>query len=308
MSARFNKYKRTETLGEGTYGVVFKAKNMETGAIVALKKIKLELEDEGVPSTALREISVLKTLVHPNIVKLLDVEHGENRLYLAFEFVEQDLKKFMDKHRKKVFKPAFVQKIAYQLLSGLDHCHSHGVIHRDLKPGNILIDDKGTVKIADFGLARAFAIPIKAYTHEVITLWYRAPEILMGDKYYSLGVDIWSIGCIFTELARRRPLWPGDSEIDMLYKIFRLLGTPTEAVWPGISKLPDYNPEFPTWPRQKLTKMSGPMDPKAIDLLSAMMIYDPARRITARDALRHPYFEDLHARHSRRATAAGGSM
>lgn len=293
--SRFQKYKRTETLGEGTYGVVFKAINTETKEICALKKIKLELEDEGVPSTALREISVLKTLNHPNIVKLLDVEHGENRLYLAFEFVEQDLKKFMDKHRKKVFKPQFVQKIAYQLLSGIDYCHSHGVIHRDLKPGNILIDKHGNLKIADFGLARAFAIPIKAYTHEVITLWYRAPEILMGDKFYSLGVDIWSIGCIFTELARKRPLWPGDSEIDMLYRIFRLLGTPTEAVWPGISKLPDYNPEFPSWPRQKLTKSCGPLEPKAVALLGAMMEYDPARRITARKALAHPYFAGVAA-------------
>lgn len=289
--ARFNKYKRTETLGEGTYGVVFKARNIETGQIVALKKIKLELEDEGVPSTALREISVLKTLNHPNVVKLLDVEHGEKRLYLAFEYVEQDLKKFMDMHRKKTFKTRFIQKVAYQLLAGIDYCHSHGVIHRDLKPGNILIDNRGNLKIADFGLARAFAIPIKAYTHEVITLWYRAPEILMGDKYYSLGVDIWSIGCIFTELARKRPLWPGDSEIDMLYKIFRLCGTPTEAEWPGISRLPDYNPEFPTWPKQKLSKACGPLDPKAIDLLGAMITYDPAKRISARKALTHPFFE-----------------
>ena len=227
--------------------------------------------------------------------RLLDVEHGENRLYLAFEFVDMDLKKFMDKHRTKTFKPQFIKKIAYQLISGIDYCHRHGVIHRDLKPGNILIDKHGHLKIADFGLARAFAIPIKAYTHEVITLWYRAPEILMGDKFYSLGVDMWSIGCIFTELARRRPLWPGDSEIDMLYKIFRLLGTPNETVWPGVSKLPDYNPEFPTWPRQKLIKSCGPLEAKAVDLLGAMMIYDPARRITARKALAHPYFAGVAA-------------
>ena len=222
--------------------------------------------------------------------RLLDVEHGENRLFLAFEYVEQDLKKFMDKHRKKQFKPKFVQNMIYQLINGIDYCHSHGVIHRDLKPGNILIGNQGQLKIADFGLARAFAIPIKSYTHEVITLWYRAPEILMGDKFYSLGVDMWSIGCIFSELARRRPLWPGDSEIDMLYKMFRLLGTPNEKVWPGVSKLPDYNPEFPKWPEQKLSKSCGPLEPQAVELLRAMMIYDPARRITARKALSHPYF------------------
>jgi serine/threonine protein kinase len=207
MAARMARYERTETLGEGTYGVVFKARDTQTGDIVALKKIKLELEDEGVPSTALREISVLKTLRHPNIVRLLDVEHGENRLYLAFEYVDQDLKKHLDKTRKNPLDQRLVCSFVRQLLVGIDYCHSHGVIHRDLKPGNILIDKAGNLKIADFGLARAFAVPIKAYTHEVITLWYRAPEILLGAKQYSLGVDMWSVGCIFAEMIRRRPLW-----------------------------------------------------------------------------------------------------
>lgn len=291
--SRLTRFVRTETLGEGTYGVVFKARDSKTGDVVALKKIKLELEDEGVPSTALREISVLKTLRHPNIVRLLDVEHGENRLYLAFEFVDQDLKKHLDVTRKKPLDTRLVASFVMQLLRGIDYCHSHGVIHRDLKPGNILIDKAGNLKIADFGLARAFAVPIKAYTHEVITLWYRAPEILLGSRQYSLGVDMWSVGCIFAELIRRRPLWAGDAEIDMIFKIFQLLGTPTEQTWPGVSSLPDFNNAFPRWPRQLLTKKCPALDPAGLDLLKLMLTFNPATRISARKALKHPYFDML---------------
>lgn len=205
--SRFSRFVRTETLGEGTYGVVYKAKDQVSGEIIALKKIKLELEDEGIPSTALREIAVLKTLRHPNVVRLCDVEHGENRLYLAFEFVNQDLKKHLDTTRNRPYNKNLIASYTMQLLRGIDYCHSRGVIHRDLKPGNILIDMEGNLKIADFGLARAFAVPIKPYTHEVITLWYRAPEILLGAKQYSLGVDMWSVGCIFAEMVRHRALW-----------------------------------------------------------------------------------------------------
>eukprot|EP00750_Incisomonas_marina_P005008 INCI13559.1.p1 GENE.INCI13559.1~~INCI13559.1.p1 ORF type:complete len:296 (+),score=45.51 INCI13559.1:96-983(+) len=293
MANRLARYVRTETLGEGTYGVVFKARDSTTGDIVALKKIKLELEDEGVPSTALREISVLKTLKHPNIVRLLDVEHGERRLYLAFEYVDQDLKKHLDKTRKNPLDQRLVASFVMQLLRGIDYCHSHGVIHRDLKPGNILIDKAGNLKIADFGLARAFAVPIKAYTHEVITLWYRAPEILLGSKQYSLGVDMWSVGCIFAEMIRRRPLWAGESEIDMIFKIFQLLGTPDEMTWPGVNALPDFSGAFPKWPRQMLTKKCPALDSPGLDLLKLFLTYNPATRVSAKVALQHPYFECL---------------
>lgn len=133
-----------------------------------------------------------------------------------------------------------VKSYMYQLLKGLEFCHSHRVLHRDLKPQNLLIDSHGCIKLADFGLARAFGIPIRAYTHEVVTLWYRAPEILMGARQYACPVDVWSVGCIFAEMITGRPLFPGDSEIDELFRIFRVLGTPTEASWPGVSQLPDY--------------------------------------------------------------------
>ena len=186
-----------------------------------------------------------------------------------------------------------IKSLLFQLLKGMDFCHSLGVMHRDLKPQNLLVDRAGVLKLADFGLARAFMIPLRAYTHEVVTLWYRAPEILLGQRKYSPGVDMWSIGTIFVEMVNRRALWPGDSEIDELFRIFRTLGTPTEAEWPGVSSLPDYKKEFPKWPRRSLRHVVPELDEIGIDLLSKMLAYDPARRISARAAMDHPFFDDL---------------
>jgi|EP00505_MAST-04D_sp_SCG-Rhode-Island_P000201 serine/threonine protein kinase len=291
-----SKYIKTEKpIGEGTYGVVYKATEKATGAIVALKKIRLEVEDEGVPSTALREISLLKELHHQNIVDLKDVEHSESppRLYLVFEWLDQDLKKYMDTCGSGGMKPELVKSYMFQLIRGMDFCHRRGIMHRDLKPQNLLINRAGELKIADFGLARAFQIPIRTYTHEVVTLWYRAPEILLGQRQYACPVDIWSIGAIFAEMANRRPLWPGDSEIDELYKIFRTLGTPTELSWPGVSRLPDYKSTFPRWPATKLQDKMPTMDSFGIDLFKQTLIYEPSGRITAKAAMDHPYFDGL---------------
>ncbi|XP_067891848.1 cyclin-dependent kinase 2-like isoform X2 [Heterodontus francisci] len=193
-------FQKVEKIGEGTYGVVYKAMNKVTGEMVALKKIRLDAEMEGVPSTAIREISLLKELNHPNIVKLLDVIHSEKKLYLVFEFLNQDLKKYMDSAPPTGLPLQLVKSYLFQLLQGVAFCHSHRVLHRDLKPQNLLINDAGAIKLADFGLARAFGVPVRTYTHEVVTLWYRAPEILMGCKFYSTAVDVWSIGCIFAEM------------------------------------------------------------------------------------------------------------
>ncbi|XP_031679450.1 cyclin-dependent kinase 2-like isoform X3 [Oncorhynchus kisutch] len=225
-------------------------------------------ETEGVPSTAIREISLLKELSHPNIVKLCDVIHTENKLYLVFEFLHQDLKKFMDSSVSGISLP-LVKSYLFQLLQGLAFCHSHRVLHRDLKPQNLLINAQGEIKLADFGLARAFGVPVRTYTHEVVTLWYRAPEILLGCKYYSTAVDIWSLGCIFAEMITRRALFPGDSEIDQLFRIFRTLGTPDEVAWPGVTSMPDYKPSFPKWARQELSKVVPPLDEDGRELLRA---------------------------------------
>jgi len=287
------KYRKTEKLGEGTYGTVYKAEVLANkGEYVALKKIKVEAEDEGVPSTAIREISLLKELNHPTIVRLIEVIHAEAKLYLVFEFLEQDLKKFMDSQSEGIDK-MLIKSYMYQLLKGIEFCHQHRILHRDLKPQNLLIDKNGNIKLADFGLARAFGIPVRTYTHEVVTLWYRAPEILLGARQYACPVDIWSLGTIFAEMTTRRPMFPGDSEIDELYRIFRIFGTPTNANWPKVSDLPDWKPTFPVWKAKTLADSVPSLDTVGVDLLQKLMHYEPGRRITAKAALLHPYFRDL---------------
>ena len=186
-----------------------------------------------------------------------------------------------------------VQSFMYQLIRGIYFCHSHRVLHRDLKPQNLLIDNNRSVKLADFGLARAFNTPINTLTHEVVTLWYRAPEVLLGASQYSTPLDVWSMGCIFAELATGKPLFPSDSEIDQLYKIFQALGTPTEKNWPGVSTLPYYKPTFPKWAGNHLKVLVPTLDPLGLDLLCKMLIYNPSERISAKAALEHPYFADL---------------
>ena len=274
------------------------AKDKANDTIVALKKIRLEAEDEGVPSTAVREISLLKELQHENIVSLKDVVHENNKLYLVFEYLEQDLKKYMEFVGSRLDK-LLVKSYMYQLLLGIAFCHSHRVLHRDLKPQNLLIDRQGILKLADFGLARAFGVPVRTFTHEVVTLWYRAPEILLGGRQYSTPVDIWSIACIFVEMITQLPLFPGDSEIDQLFRIFRQLGTPSESDWAGVTALADYKHTFPQWQPQPLSQVRGLTDPLAIDLLEKMLLYEPSRRISAREALSHPYFDEINGNESR---------
>jgi cyclin-dependent kinase len=278
-------------------GIVYKAKDRVTGDIVALKKIRLEAEDEGIPSTAIREISLLKELQHPNIVRLFDVVHTERKLTLVFEFLDQDLKKYLDICDSGLDLP-ILKSFLYQLLNGIAHCHHHRILHRDLKPPNLLINREGQLKLADFGLARAFGIPVRSYTHEVVTLWYRAPDVLLGSRKYSTPVDIWSVGCIFAEMANGRPLVAGTSESDQLDRIFRLLGTPTLQDYPGIVQLPDYSPDLPPYPppRGGLASLVPTLPPEGVELLSHMLQYDPAKRITAQAALEHPFFFDMTGR------------
>ncbi|XP_037948423.1 cyclin-dependent kinase 2-like [Teleopsis dalmanni] len=277
-------------IGEGTYGVVFKAKDVTTGKDVALKRIRIENEPEGVPSTAIREISLLKSLKHKNVVQLYDVVVANGALYMVFEYLNMDLKKLLDK-QKSAFTPQLIKSYMYQLLDSISFCHVKRILHRDLKPQNLLIDAKGQIKLADFGLGRTFSIPMRAYTHEVVTLWYRAPEILLGSKYYATGMDIWSLACIFAEMIQRRALFPGDSEIDQLYRIFRTFGTPDNANWPGVQNFPEYKANFPKWVTQNIP--DAIKNHSGFDLFKQMVIYDPTRRITAKNALKHPYFENV---------------
>ncbi|KDR72874.1 hypothetical protein GALMADRAFT_252193 [Galerina marginata CBS 339.88] len=288
-----DRYQKLEKVG--TYGVVYKAKDINSGEIVALKKIRLEAEDEGVPSTAIREISLLKELKDENIVKLLDIVHADQKLYLVFEFLDVDLKRYIEtgNQNRTPITLQIVKKFTHQLNSGLLYCHSHRILHRDLKPQNLLINSRDNLKLADFGLARAFGIPLRTYTHEVVTLWYRAPEVLLGSRHYSTAIDMWSVGCIFAEMAMQgAPLFPGDSEIDQIFKIFRILGTPNEDLWPGVSGLPDYKPTFPQWSRQDLARIVSVLDENGLDMLKRTLTYDSAKRISAKRALVHPYFAD----------------
>ncbi|CAI5529896.1 unnamed protein product [Closterium sp. Naga37s-1] len=287
-------YEKVEKIGEGTYGVVYKARDRLTNETIALKKIRLEAEDEGVPSTAIREIALLKEMQHGNIVRLQDVVHADRRLYLVFEYLDLDLKKHLDTSPHIAQDRMIIKSYMYQILQGVAYCHAHRVLHRDLKPQNLLIDRQtNSLKLADFGLARAFGIPVRTFTHEVVTLWYRAPEILLGSNHYGTPVDIWSVGCIFAEMINQRPLFPGDSEIDELFKIFRMLGTPNDDNWPGVSQLPDYKTSFPQWTSKDHQSIVPNLEKSGIDLLSKMLCLDPSKRVTAREALEHEYFRDL---------------
>ena len=287
-----SKYVKIDKVGEGTYGVVYKCQNKYTKAYVALKKIRLENEDEGIPSTAIREISILKQMHHQNIIKLIEIINGEKKLYLVFEFMEHDLKKYLDLNGGPL-PPKLVKSYLYQIAAAIRYCHAKRILHRDLKPQNLLIDNMGIIKLADFGLARAFGVPIKTLTHEVLTLWYRAPEILLGQKEYSTPVDIWSLGLIFFEMAHRKPLFAGDSEIDQIFKIFQMYGTPTEKEWAGITKLPYYKLSFPQFKGRGIRKFNTNIDEKGVDLLEKMLQLDPAKRISAKKVLVHSYFDDF---------------
>ncbi|XP_013381936.1 cyclin-dependent kinase 1 [Lingula anatina] len=287
-------YVKIEKIGEGTYGVVYKGRNKKNNKTVALKKIRLESEEEGVPSTAIREISLLKELQHPNVVNLEDILMQENKLYLVFEFLSMDLKKYMDSIPSgQYMDKMLVKSYLYQITQGILFCHQRRVLHRDLKPQNLLIDNKGVIKLADFGLARAFGIPVRVYTHEVVTLWYRAPEVLLGSQRYSTPIDVWSIGCIFAEMVTKVPLFRGDSEIDQLFRIFRTMTTPTEENWPGVTSLPDYKHTFPKWTKNQLETSVKQLCSQGLDLLQKTLIYDPAQRISCKAMLLHPYFYDL---------------
>ncbi|KAI2084490.1 negative regulator of the PHO system [Ophidiomyces ophidiicola] len=286
-------FQQLEKLGEGTYATVFKGRNCQTGEMVALKEIHLDSE-EGTPSTAIREISLMKELKHENIVSLYDVIHTENKLMLVFEYMDRDLKKYMDiRGDRGQLDYATIVSFMQQLLRGIAFCHENRVLHRDLKPQNLLINNKGHLKLADFGLARAFGIPVNTFSNEVVTLWYRAPDVLLGSRTYNTSIDIWSAGCIMAEMYTGRPLFPGTTNEDQLQKIFRLMGTPSERSWPGISQFPEYKPTFHVYATQDLRLILPQIDRLGLDLLNRMLQLRPEMRISAAEALRHPWFHEL---------------
>ncbi|EPS58980.1 hypothetical protein M569_15832 [Genlisea aurea] len=294
-------FEKLEKVGEGTYGKVYRALEKSTGRIVALKKTRLHEDEEGVPPTTLREVSILRMLSRdPHVVRLIDVKQGVSKegkivLYLVFEYMDTDLKKYIRSFRQSntTMPHQTIKSLMYQLCKGVAFCHGRGILHRDLKPHNLLMDRKTMMlKIADLGLARAFTVPIKKYTHEILTLWYRAPEVLLGATHYSPAVDMWSVACIFAELVTNQALFAGDSELQQLLHIFRLLGTPNEETWPGVSKLVNWH-EYPQWTAKPLSSAVAGLDEKGLNLLSEMLHYEPVKRISAKKAMEHPYFDDL---------------
>lgn len=290
-----------KAVGEGTYGAVYKGMCKKTNRIVAIKKMKPVHEEEGVPSTAIREVAVLRNSDHPNVVRLLDVYSTTGKIQLVFEFIDQNLKEHMRRFGRAAvhgasgaLQPDIVCNFCLQLMRGIHFLHSHRIIHRDLKPQNILVSSEKPhcLKVADFGMARAFSMPLPKYTHEVVTTWYRAPEILFGSQEYSLPIDMWSVGCILGEMATGIALFRGDSEIDTIFQVFQKLGTPTEVEWPGLSTLPDFKPTFPQWCRRpwaEIRNASATLGPSGTSLLDDLLRYDPRKRISARQALCHPY-------------------
>eukprot|EP00397_Hematodinium_sp_SG-2012_P006349 GEMP01006379.1.p1 GENE.GEMP01006379.1~~GEMP01006379.1.p1 ORF type:complete len:339 (+),score=49.84 GEMP01006379.1:103-1119(+) len=292
----------TDVIGAGTYGEVYKVRCRKTGKIFALKRMKLMDAEDGVPSTAIREVSILKELPHKNIVKLHDIFCAPNKMSLIFELIDFDLKKFMKSNHVG---PAgltldIVQDFAHQLLTGLEFCHRNRIIHRDLKPQNLLVKVEGgnknyTLKIADFGLARVFSLPIPRLTHEVVTVWYRAPEILLGCEKYCIGVDMWSVGCIIAELGCGTPLFMGECELSTLFKIFRKCGTPDERLWPGVSTFPSFCTEFPKWKKiawEKIRELGRSIGAAGCDMLTNIMAYPPQKRASCRGTLTHEFFRE----------------
>ncbi|KAK1927818.1 Pkinase-domain-containing protein [Papiliotrema laurentii] len=286
-------YVQLEKLGEGTYATVYKGRSRTTSEIVALKEIHLDAE-EGTPSTAIREISLMKELKHVNIVRLHDVIHTESKLVLIFEFCEQDLKRYMDTHGDRgALDLNTVKNFTHQLLTGIAFCHDNRVLHRDLKPQNLLINRRGELKIGDFGLARAFGVPVNTFSNEVVTLWYRAPDVLLGSRTYSTSIDIWSVGCIFAEMITGYPLFRGRDNNDQLVQIMKIVGTPSENT---LAQIKMNSPEIQLkTPLSKHAKQpfhaivpKAPRD--AINLIEHLLQFEPTRRYDAHTALQHPYF------------------
>lgn len=280
-------------VGEGTFGKVYKARNTITNVHVALKRIRMESEKDGFPVTAMREIKLLQSLRHQNVVRLFEMMVSNGSVFMVFEYMDHDLTGVLSQ-TQFAFSEANLKSLCSQMLAGLAYLHHKGVIHRDIKGSNILINNRGELKLADFGLARFYQKRRRNdYTNRVITLWYRPPELLFGATVYGPEVDMWSAGCIMLELFTKKPIFQGNDEIHQLEVIYRVFGTPTPERWPGITELPWYELVKPkeVAPDHFRELFQRWLSPAALDLAEQLLTYDPAKRVTAIQALEAPYFK-----------------
>ncbi|ETO83346.1 CMGC/CDK/CDC2 protein kinase [Phytophthora nicotianae P1976] len=300
-SVNWINFKKLGLKCKGTEGVCFKCLERSTGRTLAMKKIKIFPEEQGVLYYMIRVLGVLKSMKHDHITSLELVSLVKNELHLFFPYVDRTLDEVIsptrDPERGHALPEAVIRNLLHQLLDAVAYCHRRGILHRNLKPKHLLIKTSdpntltdATLQISDFALVRATGIPGRAYTDEVVTLWYRAPEILMGVVEYSSAVDMWSVGCIFAEMIKGKALFTGISEIDQLFQIFSKLSTPNSETWPGFSSLPNYQFEFPHWERRPMAQLFPEVSGLGLDLLSKLLSYNPDERISAEKALCHPYF------------------
>lgn len=288
------KYSKDKKVGEGTYAVVYVGKQINSKREIAIKEIKTGLFKDGLDMSAIREVKYLQELRHPNVIELIDVFMSQdNNLNLVLEFLPCDLEVLLKDHLV-VFKSSDIKSWLLMTLRGVHHCHRNNILHRDLKPNNLLLAPDGQLKIADFGLARLFGNANEDFTSNVVTRWYRAPELLFGAKHYTGAVDIWSVGIIFAELMLRTPYLPGKDDVDQLDVTFQALGTPTEQIWPNVSNLPLFNALKVYAPpsRQELRNRFSAATEKALDLMISMTQLDPGRRCNLVQALLHDFFTE----------------
>ncbi|KAA6411643.1 MAG: cyclin-dependent kinase 10-like [Lasallia pustulata] len=292
--APISSYEKLNQLGEGAYGVVYRARDRETSKVVALKQVRMSPEEaqNGVPITALREIAILRSLRHHNIVNVLHVaveETAMDDMYMVMEYAEQDLANLLDELRVK-FSLSQVKCLFRQLLEGIDHLHKNDIIHRDVKMQNILLTAKGVLKLADFGMARPYTP--RPLTPGVVTIWYRAPELLLGTKYYTPSVDLWSAGLILAELLLSAPCLPGETPIEQLALTVKLLGSPTPDDTAALSAMGC--PELIKWRRESLAsgradnlerRFLGQTSTETVNFLRGLLKWDPRARWTAAEAL-----------------------
>ncbi|ANB14956.1 cyclin-dependent serine/threonine protein kinase SSN3 [Sugiyamaella lignohabitans] len=314
------KYDIVGYIAAGTYGRVYKAnsKNLKENRVCAIKKFKADKEGEvthytGISQSACREMALCRELNHKNITKLVEIILEDKSIYMVFDFAEHDLLQIIHFHchpERRAIPESTVKSVLWQLLNGVSYLHQNWVLHRDLKPANIMLTSDGVVKIGDLGLARLFKEPLQslwAGDKVVVTIWYRAPELLFGARHYTPAIDLWAVGCVFAELLSLRPIFKGEEakmdnkrnvpfQRNQVQKVVEILGTPTVEKWPALSKYPEYHslqsmkpysPNLESWYHS-----TGWTNAKGFELLSDLLEYDPAKRITANDALLHPYFTE----------------